>query len=84
MHWEVSDRGDGLLVWGEASIYIDAATKTRLSTGVFDYDLAEFAPNGLESPETVFVKIKPTRAVHALAYGSGGVHRWQQADIPDP
>lgn len=76
MHWEVSDRGDGLLVWGDATIHGDAATKTRLWTGVFDYDLAAFAPDGLTSPDTVFLAIEPVRAVHALAYGAGGVQRW--------
>ena len=78
MHWEVSDAGDGLLVWGDATIHADVATKTRLWTGVFDYDLAVFAPDGINSPETVFLAIEPVKAVHALAYGAGGVQRWNQ------
>lgn len=77
MHWETNDAGDGLLVWGNATIHDDVETKTRLWTGVFDYDLAAFAPEGPTSPEVVFLAMKPTRAVHALAYGAGGVQRWQ-------
>lgn len=76
MHWETNDAGDGLLVWGDATIHSDAATKARLWSGVFDYDLAEFAPGGSASPDIVFLAIEPVKAVHALAYGSAGVQRW--------
>lgn len=79
MHWETNDSGDGLLVWGDATIQGDVATKTRLWAGVFDYDLAEFAPDGINSPETVFLAIEPVKAVHALAYGAGGVQRWKRS-----
>lgn len=79
MHWETNDSGDGLLVWGRATIHADPATKQRLWEGIFDYDLSVFAPDGLNSPETVFVAIEPSRAVHALAYGAeGGIQRWKQ------
>jgi len=76
MHWEVTEAGDGLLVWGDATVHDDIETKTRLWTGVFDYDLSAFAPGGPASPEVVFLAIEPVRAVHALAYGMGGVQRW--------
>lgn len=77
MHWETNDVGDGLLVWGEATIDGDSSTKHRLWTGVFDYNLDEFAPDGVNNPDTIFLNIDPKRAVHALAYGAGGVQRWQ-------
>ncbi len=76
MHWETNDVGDGLLVWGNAAIHSDEATKARLWNGVFDYDLTEFAPGGSTSPDIVFLAIEPVRAVHALAYGAGGGQRW--------
>ncbi len=78
MHWETNDGGDGLLVWGDATIHGDAETKARLWNGVFDYDLDVFAPDGVDSPEVVFLAIEPTRAVHAIAYGAGGVRRWKR------
>lgn len=81
LHWEASDAGDGLLVWGDASIHSDIETKTRLWHGVFDYDLNAFAPNGPTSPEVVFLAIRPARAVHAIAYGAGGVQRWTRSDV---
>lgn len=76
MHWETNEAGDGILVWGAATTHGDRATKQRLWTGVFDYDLDEFAPDGINDPATVFVAVEPQRAVHALAYGAGGVQRW--------
>ena len=78
MHWEANDAGDGLLVWGDASVYADIATKNRLWQGIFNYDLAAFAPDGPTSPDIVFLRIEPTRAAHALGYGSGGVQRWRR------
>ncbi len=78
MHWETNEAGDGLLVWGKAVIHGDPSTKKRLWTGVFDYDLSQFAPDGVNDPNTVFLAVEPTRAVHALAYGAGGVQRWRQ------
>ncbi len=78
MHWETNDAGDGLLVWGKAVIHDDLATKKRLWAGVFDYDLSQFAPGGVNDPDVAFLAVEPTRAVHALAYGAGGVQRWRQ------
>ena len=39
LHWQVNAMGDGLEVWGTAEVFADLATKRRLWTGVFDYDL---------------------------------------------
>jgi len=65
MHWETDELGDGLLVWGDATIHGDLATKTRLWTGAFDYDLAAFAPEGINSPETAFLEIEPMKYTHS-------------------
>lgn len=81
MHWETNDVGDGLLVWGTAEVHSDIETKTRLWSGVFDYDLDSFAPNGPSSPDVSFLSIEPNRAVHALAYGAGGVQRWRKQPV---
>ncbi len=77
MHWETNEAGDGLQVWGHAEVVGDQATKDRLWTGVFDYDLDLFAPEGRESPDVVFLRITPERAIHAYAYGMGGIQRWK-------
>ena len=77
MHWETNDAGDGLLVQGTAAIVTDLNTKTRLWSGVFDYDLSAFAPDGPGTPDVAFLRIEPHRAVHALGYGAGGVQRWK-------
>lgn len=79
MHWRTNDVGDGLLVFGNATIHTDDETKNRLWSGVFDYDLATFAPEGPTSPEVTFLSVQPDRAVHALAYGAGGVQRWKDS-----
>lgn len=78
MHWETNDAGDGLLVWGEAHVRNDDPTKVRLWDGVFDYDLSAFAQGGPTSPDVVFLEVQPVRAVHALAYGTGGVQRCER------
>ena len=39
LHWQVTEIGDGVEIWGTAEIFPDLATKQRLWTGVFDYDL---------------------------------------------
>ena len=79
MHWEANDDGNGLLVWGQASVHDDAETKHRLWEGVFDYNLSAFASNGPASPEIVFLAVTPPKAAHAKAYGAGGVQRWASA-----
>lgn len=77
LHWQVTENGDGVEVWGRATIHDDLETKRRLWSGVFDYDLNAFAPGGPdESPGTGFMAVEPTRAMVMKAYGMGGVTRW--------
>ena len=45
LHWQVTATGDGLEVWGTATVHDDLDTKRRLWTGVFDYDLDVFDPS---------------------------------------
>jgi general stress protein 26 len=77
MHWQVTEKGDGLEVWGTASVHDDLDTKRRLWNGVFDYDLNLFAPGGPDSPDVAFLAVRPTRAVHIKTYGMNGLDRWQ-------
>lgn len=77
MHWQVTEAGDGVEVWGRAEIHSDVETKKRLWNGVFGYNLGEFAPGGPEaSPEMVFVAVRPERALYLVQYGSGGRETW--------
>ncbi|MEV6279091.1 pyridoxamine 5'-phosphate oxidase family protein [Nocardia sp. NPDC051832] len=77
MHWQVDAVGDGVEVWGEAEIHTDIETKRRLWHGVFDYDLNSFAPGGPDdSPDMVFVSVRPARAVHLRSFGLGGRSTW--------
>ena len=77
LHWQVTEVGDGVEVWGTAEVFDDLDTKRRLWTGVFDYDLGAFAPGGPEgSPGTGFMAIHPSRAVLLRGYGMGGMERW--------
>src|SRR5687767_899833 len=76
LHWQVTEKGDGLEVWGSASVHDDLDTKRRLWNGVFDYDLNLFAPDGPESPDVAFLQISPQRALHIKAYGMAGLDRW--------
>jgi len=80
MHWQVTETGDGVEIWGTAELFDDLETKRRLWTGVFDYDLNAFAPGGPDnSPETAFMKITVERAIILHQYGMGGVDRWSAA-----
>ncbi len=77
LHWQVSEVGDGVEVWGTAEVFGDVATKRRLWDGVFDYDLGVFATGGPDdSPGTSFMAIRPSRALLLRQYGRGGVERW--------
>lgn len=77
LHWQVTEVGDGVEVWGTAEVFDDLETKRRLWTGVFDYDLNQFAPGGPDdSPGTAFLAITPTRALVMKQYGMGGMQRW--------
>lgn len=77
LHWQVTEAGDGIEVWGTATVHADVATKTRLWSGVFDYDLDLFAPGGPGgSPDTVFVAVRPERALYLEMYGMKGRETW--------
>ena len=76
LHWQVTESGDGVEVWGTAEVHADTETKERLWTGVFDYDLDQFAPDGPSSPDTVMISVRPTRALYLIAYGMGGRQTW--------
>lgn len=78
MHWQVTEAGDGVEVWGEASVHTDLDTKRRLWEGVFDYDLNLFAPDGPEGPDTAFIAVEPHRALVLKAYGMAGKDTWQR------
>ena len=67
LHWQVTEQGDGLEVWGTAALFDDLDTKRRLWNGVFDYDLNLFAPGGPDaSPETGFLAVRPQRALFQI------------------
>ena len=77
LHWQVTEVGDGVELWGTAQLFDDLDTKRRLWDGVFDYDLNAFAPGGPDdSPGTGFLAITPTRALVLKQYGMGGMQRW--------
>lgn len=77
LHWQVTEVGDGVEIWGTAEVFDDLDTKRRLWSGVFDYDLDQFAPGGPDSsPGTAFLAIAPTRALVLKQYGMGGMQRW--------
>ena len=79
LHWQVTAQGDGLEVWGTATVHDDLETKRRLWTGVFDYDLNLFAPGGPDnSPGTGFMAVHPERAMWLGAYGMNGIERWRK------
>ncbi len=76
LHWQVTASGDGVELWGTATVHTDLATKERLWTGVFDYDLNLFAPDGPSSPQVAFMAVEPERALFLAAYGMSGTERW--------
>ena len=77
LHWQVTEVGDGVEVWGTAELFTDVETKRRLWDDVFDYDLNAFAPGGPDnSPGTGFLAITPSRALILHQYGMGGLQRW--------
>ena len=78
LHWQVTEVGDGVELWGTAELFTDVETKRRLWDGVFDYDLNAFAPGGPDdSPGTAFLAIRPNRAVVLKQYGMKGIQRWR-------
>ncbi|MEL6985055.1 MAG: pyridoxamine 5'-phosphate oxidase family protein [Actinomycetota bacterium] len=78
LHWQVTEVGDGVEIWGTAELFTDVETKRRLWTDVFDYDLNAFSPGGPDnSPETGFLAVTPNRAMVMKQYGMGGISRWK-------
>jgi len=77
LHWQVSEAGDGVELWGDARVHTDSETKHRLWTGVFDYDLDLFAPDGVDGTSTAFIAVEPSKALVVLAYGMKGLRRWR-------
>ena len=78
LHWQITEVGDGIELWGAAELFTDVETKRRLWTGVFDYDLNAFSPGGPDnSPDTAFLAIVPERAIIVHQYGVGGTQRWK-------
>ena len=70
LHWQVTEAGDGVELWGTASVHDDIDTKRRLWNGVFDYDLSQFSPGGADgSPDAGFIAVRPERAVFVKTYG---------------
>lgn len=81
LHWQVTEAGDGVEVWGTATLHDDLETKRRLWTGTFDYDLDLFSPGGPDgSPTTAFLHVRVERALSMRFYGINGTTRWQRAD----
>jgi PPOX class probable F420-dependent enzyme len=78
MHWQVDESGDGVEVWGTAAVHSDLDTKRRLWTGVFTYNLDDFAPDGPESASNCFIAIRPDRALALKQYGMAGRDTWQR------
>jgi general stress protein 26 len=77
LHWQVTEKGDGVELWGTGEVFGDLETKRRLWDGVFDYDLNAFAPGGPDgSPDTSFLAVTPSRAIVLRQYGMGGIDRW--------
>jgi general stress protein 26 len=77
LHWQVTEAGDGVEIWGIGEIFTDVETKRRMWNGVFDYDLNAFAPGGPDNSEgTAFVAVTPTRALYLAMYGMKGAERW--------
>jgi general stress protein 26 len=77
LHWQVTEVGDGVELWGTAEAFDDLETKRRLWEGVFDYDLNLFAPGGPDdAPGTGFLAVTPERALVVRQYGMGGMDRW--------
>ncbi len=77
LHWQVDESFDGVEIWGRGTIHADGPTRSRLWTGVFGFDLNDYAPDGPDaSVGHVFIEIRPTKALYLVRGGAGGLHRW--------
>lgn len=79
VHFQVDDSGDGVALWGTATLHSDIETKRRLWKGLLPYDLDEFVPEGPESPESCFVAFVPDRALALKHYGMAGRGTWRRS-----
>ena len=78
MHWQVTEQGDGVELWGTAAVHTDVETKRRLWDGVFDYNLNDFAPGGPDgSPEVAFLSVVPEPGGHRARLRHEGPRRWK-------
>jgi len=85
LHWQVMEAGDGVEVWGTAEVHTDVETMKRLWTGVFDYDLNQFAPGGPKnSSGFAFVAVHPARALYLEMYGLKDRDTWSAGAPPNP
>ena len=50
LHWQANDAGDGVEIWGTATLHHDIETKRKLWTGLFGYDLNDFSKVFLSDP----------------------------------
>ena len=76
LHWQVDESGDGVELWGTATVHTDPDTKRQLWTGVFAYNLDDFAPEGLESADNCFAAVQPERVLALKQYGMAGRDTW--------
>ncbi len=79
LHWQVDESGDGVELWGTATVHTDVGTKRRLWTGVFGYNLDDFAPGGSGSPDQCFLAVEPPRVLALKQYGMAGRDTWRRA-----
>ena len=79
IHYEVGEATDWdhLMVWGEAEVVADVATKKAM-WNIFSYDLDEFDSAGPASPDTVLLQIQPRRALFLARYGMDGSDEWRR------
>ena len=77
LHWQVDESFDGVEIWGRATIHADGPTKRRLWTGIFDFDLNDYASGGPDaSVGYVLIEIRPAKALYLERGGAAGLHRW--------
>ncbi|MDF1598064.1 MAG: pyridoxamine 5'-phosphate oxidase family protein [Acidimicrobiia bacterium] len=77
-HQVTADSGwDSLMVWGVTRLLTSSSHKHELWS-VMSYDLNLFSPGGPDnSPETIFIEIKPSRALFLARFGFDGRSEWR-------
>lgn len=82
LHYQVSEAAnwDSLMIWGEARILDSLEDKRRLWEGVLSYDLNAFSPGGPDnSPNSVFLKVTPSRGLVLRQFGMQGREVWESS-----